>query len=99
MELRRYTEEVAALRRKLTLDGKLKEDYLFEELDMDGNAKKTKLSELFQPGKDSHIIYSLMFSNANEKPCTSYTSIADGLNGVILAKTKGKPMAHIKCFS
>ncbi len=83
MNLRRQTEEVADLRRKLPQGGKVKEDYVFEEMDASGNIKQVKLSELFAPGKDSLIIYSFMFSDENEKPCTSCNSIADGLDGMV----------------
>jgi predicted dithiol-disulfide oxidoreductase (DUF899 family) len=83
INLRRQTEDVAALRRKLPNGGKLKEDYVFEEKDASGNIKQTKLSELFAPGKDSLIIYSFMFSDKNEKPCTSCNSIMDGINGMV----------------
>ena len=47
INLRRQTEEVADLRRNLPLGGVLKEDYVFDELDLEGKIKKTKLSELF----------------------------------------------------
>lgn len=83
INLRRQTEEVAALRRKLPLGGKVKEDYVFDEIDDRGNNQKVKLSELFTPGKDSLIVYSFMFSDKNEKPCTSCNSIADGINGMV----------------
>ena len=83
INLRRQTEEVAAMRRKLPNGGKLKEDYVFEELDELGNIKQTKLSDLFEPGKDSLIIYSFMFGPQNEKPCTSCNSIIDGIDGMV----------------
>ena len=83
INLRRLTEEVAELRRKLPYSAKVKEDYLFEEKDESGNIKHTKLSELFEDGKDSLIIYSFMFGPKNETPCTSCTSILDGINGMV----------------
>jgi len=83
IDLRRQTEEVAAMRRNLPNGGKLKEDYVFEELDAGVNIKQTKLSELFEPGKDSLIIYSFMFAPQNEKPCTSCNSIIDGIDGMV----------------
>ena len=83
INLRRQTEEVNALRRSLPNSAKLKEDYVFEEKDESGNTKHTKLSELFEDGKDSLIIYSFMFGPQNEKPCTSCTSILDGINGMV----------------
>ena len=65
MTLRKNIEDVAALRRSLPLGGPLKEDYIFEEGAADTNdsttIRKTRLSELFSPGKDSLVIYSFMF--------------------------------------
>lgn len=83
INLRRQTEAVAALRRNLPNGGKLKEDYVFEELDNNGNIKQTKFSDLFEPGKNTLIIYSFMFSPQNEKPCPSCSSIIDGLSGMV----------------
>ena len=83
VNLRRQTETVAALRRKLPHSARVKEDYVFEEKDTSGNIKHTKLSELFEDGKDSLIIYSYMFGPKNETPCTSCTSILDGINGMV----------------
>ena len=51
INLRRQTEAVAALRRKLPNGGELKEDYVFEEMDANGNIKQTKFSELFASGE------------------------------------------------
>ncbi|HYK46303.1 MAG TPA: DUF899 family protein [Parafilimonas sp.] len=83
INLRRQTEEVAAMRRKLPNGGKLKEDYVFEEMDGNGAIKKTKLSELFEPGKESLIIYSFMFGPQNQKPCVMCNSIIDGIDGMV----------------
>jgi predicted dithiol-disulfide oxidoreductase (DUF899 family) len=85
IRLRRNLEEVAALRRALPLGGEVPEDYLFEEgagdLDDTQTILKTRLSELFAPGKDTLILYSYMFGPQMQAPCTSCTSILDGLNG------------------
>lgn len=84
IELRKKVEEVAALRRKLPYGGKLKEDYVFEEMDRKtGEIKKIKFSELFKPGKDTLVVYSYMYALNVEKPCTSCTSIMDGINGMV----------------
>ena len=83
INLRRQTEAVAAMRRNLPNGGKLKEDYVFDEMDAAGNIKQTRLSELFEPGKDSLIIYSFMFAPQDEKPCPSCTSITDGIDGMV----------------
>ena len=83
--LRRNIEDVAALRRKLPLGGALKEDYVFEEVPLElsesQELRRTRLSELFQPGKDTLAIYSYMFGPRMQAPCVSCTSILDGLNG------------------
>src|SRR5262245_23629825 len=79
--LRKQVEETAALRRKLPLGGKLKENYTFEELGSDGKIKEVKFSDLFEKGKDSLILYSFMYDPSWETPCTSCNSILDGLNG------------------
>ena len=85
MALRKNIEEVAALRRTLPLGGEIPEDYVFEEgpenLSDSGNAHSVRMSELFSPGKDSLVIYSYMFGPNMQSPCTSCTSILDGLNG------------------
>lgn len=75
--LRRQTEEVAKLRRTLPLGGKIKEDYVFTE----SGGKSIKLSELFQDGKSTLVLYSMMFDPTWEKPCPMCNSIVDGLNG------------------
>ena len=83
--LRKQTEAVAAMRRTLPLGGPIKEDYVFEEGAADINdsttARKTRLSELFSPGKDTLVLYSYMFGPQMAAPCVSCTSILDGLNG------------------
>jgi predicted dithiol-disulfide oxidoreductase (DUF899 family) len=65
MKLRKSIEDVAALRRSLPVGGLLKEDYIFEEgaadLNDSSTIRKTHLSELFTPGKDTLVIYSFMF--------------------------------------
>src|SRR5262249_31220825 len=83
--LRRQTETVAAMRRALPPGGPLKEDYVFEEGAADINdsttVRKTHLSELFSPEKDTLVIYSYTFGPQMAAPCVSCTSILDGLNG------------------
>jgi len=85
IQLRRQIEEVAARRRDLPLGGRVREDYVFEEggrdLDDLETKREVRLSGLFAPGKDTLILYSYMFSPAMSQPCTSCTSILDGLNG------------------
>ena len=72
MNLRKNLEEVAALRRKLPLGGEVTQDYVFTEGAHDLNdsqtERKVRFSELFQPGKDTLIIYSYMFGPNMKEP-------------------------------
>jgi predicted dithiol-disulfide oxidoreductase (DUF899 family) len=111
MALRRNIEEVAALRRKLPLGGAVPEDYGFEEgapdLDDSSAARTVRMSELFEPGKDTLAIYSFMYGPDMASPCTSCTCILDGLDGtaphvserinfVVVAKS---PLERIRGFA
>ena len=60
-ELRRMTELVAAARRALPPGGVVQEDYVFSGQSFDGGPARVRLSELFAPGSDSLVIYSMMF--------------------------------------
>lgn len=106
--LRKNIEEVAVLRRTLPLGGELPEDYVFEEGAADLNdtqtVRKTRLSELFIPGKNTLAVYSYMFGPQMKEPCVSCTSILDGLNGsaphirqrVNFAVAAKSPLARIR---
>jgi predicted dithiol-disulfide oxidoreductase (DUF899 family) len=59
--LRRATEAVAAERRALPAGGVVPDDYVFQGEGDDGNATDIRLSELFAPGKNSLVVYSMMF--------------------------------------
>jgi predicted dithiol-disulfide oxidoreductase (DUF899 family) len=61
IELRRAMEEVAVLRRELPPGGPVKMDYVFQGEAADGASVDVRMSELFEPGKDSLVIYSFMF--------------------------------------
>jgi len=61
IELRRAMEAVAALRRELPPGGRVHTDYVFQGEGADGTPADVRLSELFEPGKDSLAIYSFMF--------------------------------------
>jgi len=65
-ELRRATEAVAAARRRLPPGGVVPEDYAFHGRGPDGSPAEVRLSELFAPGKDSLVIYSMMFPRARD---------------------------------
>ena len=70
IELRRAMEAVAAARRKLPPGGVVAEDYVFQGRGPDGAPTDVRLSELFEPGKDSLVIYSMMFPRdpGDERP-------------------------------
>jgi len=101
LELRRNIEAVAAQRRALPPGGEA-EDYAFD----DDNAQ-VRLSELFEPGKDSLVLYSFMYGPKMEHPCVSCTSILDALDGeaqhirqrVNFAVVARSPMARIREFA
>jgi predicted dithiol-disulfide oxidoreductase (DUF899 family) len=84
-ELRRKIEEVAQLRRRLPLGGEVPRDYEFDESVPDAAGKErvrsVRLSELFVPGQNTLLIYSYMYGPEMATPCTSCTSILDGLDG------------------
>jgi predicted dithiol-disulfide oxidoreductase (DUF899 family) len=61
IELRRLTEAVAGSRRALPPGGPVPEDYVFRGAGADGDPTEVKLSELFEPGKNSLVIYNFMF--------------------------------------
>ncbi len=61
IELRRAMEAVAAARRGLPPGGIVPQDYIFQTERPGGGLAGVRLSELFAPGKDSLVIYSMMF--------------------------------------
>jgi predicted dithiol-disulfide oxidoreductase (DUF899 family) len=84
IELRTRVREVAALRQKLPLGGEV-QDYVFEEgardLDDRDTVRSVRLSELFEPGKDTLLLYSFMYGPTMADACPMCTSFIDGLNG------------------
>jgi predicted dithiol-disulfide oxidoreductase (DUF899 family) len=64
IELRRAMEAVAAARRRLPPGGIVPQDYAFHAQGPSGDPVEVRLSELFAPGKDSLVIYSMMFPRA-----------------------------------
>ncbi|MEA2643581.1 MAG: hypothetical protein QOG08_607 [Chloroflexota bacterium] len=87
IDLRRQIETVAAQRRKLPLGGAIPNDYAFEEWDAVKNtARSVRLSELFEDGKDTLVLYNFMFVPGTkgmplEEGCPSCTSIIDAVDG------------------
>jgi predicted dithiol-disulfide oxidoreductase (DUF899 family) len=86
IDLRRHVERVAELRRQLPPGGKVPEDYVFEEGGRDLNDRSTsrrvRMSELFEPGKDTLMLYSFMYGPAMAAPCPMCSSLIDGFNAV-----------------
>jgi predicted dithiol-disulfide oxidoreductase (DUF899 family) len=61
IELRRAMEALAAARRELPPGGLVPLDYVFKGAGADGAPTDVRLSELFEHGKDSLVVYSFMF--------------------------------------
>jgi len=82
-ELRRVTEAVAAARRDLPPGGVVPQDYVFQGAGADALPVDVRLSELFAPGKDSLVIYNMMFPRALDEdlPCPSCTQFLDSFDG------------------
>jgi predicted dithiol-disulfide oxidoreductase (DUF899 family) len=84
VELRRVTEDVAAVRRALPPGGVVPENYAFEGAGPGGTPTKVTLSDLFEPGKDTLFLYNMMFPRApgEDLPCPSCTQFLDAFDGV-----------------
>jgi predicted dithiol-disulfide oxidoreductase (DUF899 family) len=85
IELRRMMEDVAATRRQLPPGGPVPQDYVFRGRDSDGAPADVRLSELFAPGKDSLVIYNMMFPRDPEDerpgPSSGRTALLPLLEG------------------
>lgn len=111
VELRRQVEEVAALRRQLPAGGDVPEDYVFEEGSTDLGDQKTvrqvSISQLFQPGKDTLVLYSFMFGPKMKAACPMCSCMLDSLNGTAihaaqrlnLAVVAKSPLERIRTFA
>jgi predicted dithiol-disulfide oxidoreductase (DUF899 family) len=82
-ELRRVTEAAAAARRSLPPGGMVPQDYVFQGAGANASPVDVRLSELFAPGKDSLVIYNMMFPRALDEdlPCPSCTQFLDSFDG------------------
>jgi predicted dithiol-disulfide oxidoreductase (DUF899 family) len=89
IELRRAMEAVAAARRELPPGGPVPEDYVFRGAGPDGAVSDVRMSELFEPGKDSLVIYSFMFPRAAD----------DDRPGPTVGETAKLPLAEGPCPS
>lgn len=82
-DLRARIEQVAAMRRKLPPGGALKEDYVFEEIELGtGRIQETRLSDLFDGGLNTLAVYSYMYGPGWDAPCPLCTALADGFGGL-----------------
>jgi predicted dithiol-disulfide oxidoreductase (DUF899 family) len=89
IELRRAMEAVAAARRRLPPGGNVPQDYVFHAQGPGGAPAGVRLSELFAPGKDSLVIYSMMFPRARD----------DDSSGPQAGQTALLPLAEGPCPS
>jgi predicted dithiol-disulfide oxidoreductase (DUF899 family) len=89
IELRRAMEAVAAARRGLPPGGIVPQDYIFQAERTGGGLAEVRLSELFAPGKDSLVIYSMMFPRASD----------DDSPGPVTGQTALLPLAEGPCPS
>ena len=89
IDLRRAMEAVAAARRELPSGGRVKEDYVFQWARAGGEPTGVRLSELFEPGKDSLVIYSFMFPR----------DPGDETPGPLAGETARLPLAEGPCPS
>src|SRR6185503_4692769 len=87
--LRRALEKVAAQRRTLPLGGAVPEDYVFQSAD-----GPVRLSELFDEGKDTLLVYNFMFGPQMPEPCPYCTSILDSVDGAAPQPGNRGPLAH-----
>lgn len=85
IELRRAIERVAAQRRELPPGGVVPEDYVFER----AGGGEVRFSELFEPGKDTLVVYSFMFPRYS----------GDDRPGPAVGETAKLPLAETPCSS
>jgi predicted dithiol-disulfide oxidoreductase (DUF899 family) len=89
LALRRQEEAVASQRRQLPLGGPVPTDYVFHEWDPAAcRPRPVRLSQLFDEGKDTLLVYSFMFNPGPsgrplEVACPMCTSMLDGLDGLL----------------
>jgi predicted dithiol-disulfide oxidoreductase (DUF899 family) len=85
-QLRQVNEKVAAQRRALPAGGRIREDYVFESA---ADGSKVRFSELFTPGKNSLVIYNMMFPRWSK----------DERAGAPMGKTAELPLLEQPCPS
>jgi predicted dithiol-disulfide oxidoreductase (DUF899 family) len=85
-KLREHQERVSAQRRALPPGGLIREDYIFQDA---SDGRDVKMSELFNPGRDSLVIYGMMFPRWQE----------DQRAGACCGKTAELPLVEQPCPS
>lgn len=78
IELRRHLERVAAQRRALPMGGTVPEDFEFA-----GQNGAVRLSDLFR-GKDTLLVYSMMYGPQRKAPCPMCTAFLTTWNGTAI---------------
>ena len=86
-ELRALGVAVAKQRHELPLGGRLKEDYLFQQVGAGGEVREVPFEELFGD-HSTLLLYSMMFGAEWDAPCPSCTSLVDVFN------TSYFPLSH-----
>lgn len=81
LALESQLEAVNDLRQKLPAGGEVAQDYVFDTIE-EGSARKIALSELFEDGKNSLLLYSFMYGPDDDRPCPACTSLVDGFDGI-----------------
>lgn len=100
IELRRHLERVAEQRRALPPGGEIPQDFEFAS-----ETGPVRLSDLFN-GKDTLMVYSMMFGPQRKAPCPSCTSFLTSFNGtainlrerVAIAVTARSPIERLKDY-
>jgi len=85
LELSARVEQVAARRRKLPRGGAVPEDYAFRA---SADGETVRLSELFEDGKSTLIVYTFMYSGDMEQPCPMCSSFLDGMDAQAIHLTQ-----------
>ena len=100
IELRRHIEHVASQRRALPKGGKMPQDFEFFS-----EAGPIRLSSLFR-GKDTLMVYSMMYGPQRKSPCPMCTSFLSAWNGIAvnlreraaIAVTARSPIERLREF-
>ncbi|MCG8493511.1 MAG: DUF899 family protein [Sneathiellales bacterium] len=83
IELRKLSEQIAEKRRALPLGGEVQENYEFTVASDNKQATGTVLSfdKCFEEGKETLVLYTLMYGPEAEQACPMCSAFLDGING------------------